>query len=80
MKSQYAKSKNRSVSVAVVEAIAAADDRSPMEVEPLYNTVDPEALNALFDGKARSGGTVEFVHCGYEVTVESSGNIMVSER
>ncbi|WP_081443508.1 HalOD1 output domain-containing protein [Haloterrigena turkmenica] len=83
METQPDESTNQPVSVAVVEAIAAATDRSPLEVEPLYDTIDPEALNELFNNvgsQSRARGRITFVHCGYEVTVEDTGDVTVDER
>ncbi|ADB63027.1 hypothetical protein Htur_4206 (plasmid) [Haloterrigena turkmenica DSM 5511] len=84
------KAENPRLSVKVVEAIAAYADQSPVVVSedgtdgiaPLYQTIDPDALDALFQNTAGEEpiGTVEFVHCGYKVTVESTGEITVTER
>ncbi|NUB93822.1 hypothetical protein HT576_22880 [Haloterrigena sp. SYSU A121-1] len=82
MTTQSVESTNQSVSVAVVEAIAAATDQSPLEVEPLYHTIDPEALNMLFHNvgsQSQARGRITFVHCGYEVTVEATGDVTVTE-
>ncbi len=47
----------------------------------LYDTVDPDALDALFrprhDGRVRSGGTLSFVIDDHYVTVDSSGEIVI---
>lgn len=81
--------KSRSLSVAVVRSIAAATDRDPTalleddDFVPLYETIDPESLDTLFQPDADGGpsrGRVEFVHCGYEVAVESTGRVTVTER
>ncbi|OVE82893.1 HalOD1 output domain-containing protein [Natronolimnobius baerhuensis] len=81
---------NTRLSVRVVQAIAAHADQSPVamsadgtaEIAPLYETIDPDALDALFQTAASEEpiGTVEFVHDGYTVTVESTGGITVTDR
>jgi len=52
-------------------------------IDPLYNTVDPDALDAIFrdlpDGPKRVGGRVEFTHEGYDVTVRADGGVSVDE-
>lgn len=66
---------------AVVEAVAIASDREPTAVEPLYESVDPDALDALVgsngtdseDGEA----SVSFEHAGHVVTVHSDGSVVV---
>ena len=37
------------VSREVVESVAAARDTDPLDLPPLYEVVDPDALNRLFD-------------------------------
>ncbi|WP_410764533.1 HalOD1 output domain-containing protein [Haloferax sp. DFSO60] len=64
------------ISEAVVEALAAKRDADPLSVTPLYNAIDPEALDMLFaptlDSSVRPGGTVRFqlTDCEVKVTVE----------
>ena len=58
----------------VVAAMADALNCERMEVPPLHDTVDPEALDDLFgpryDGTPRAGGRVEFTHLDCDVVVE----------
>lgn len=67
---------SRSLSRAVLDAVAANEGREVTNLEePLYEAIDPEALDELF----RSGsGRVIFEYAGYEVTVESSGDVTVT--
>lgn len=68
-------------STAVVETVAIAADREPMALEPLYDTIDPDALDTL----VRSGGTnsangmasVTFALEGHEATVQPDGTVVV---
>lgn len=71
-------------SQAVVEAVAAAEgissvDLQPPEYDALHAAVDPTALDDLFatryDGTPRRGGTVTFEYCGYRVTVDARGEV-----
>lgn len=66
-------------SEAVVDAIAAATGREPLQIEPLQNHVDTDALNALVTPQSDDGDTVQ-VSFSYEelgVLVDSSGTIPV---
>ncbi|MHB9285932.1 HalOD1 output domain-containing protein [Halobacteriales archaeon Cl-PHB] len=49
-------------------------------LDPLYETVDLEALDRLFrpgvDGETTEG-TVTFVHAGYDITVSAAGDVTV---
>ncbi len=64
---------------AVVEAIATLEDVSPLELDPLYNYVDPDALNLLFTDReeAPTGPTVEFVVEGWLVQADAAGTVSV---
>lgn len=64
---------------AVVDAVAAAARRDPLEFASLYEFVDPDALNSLVrsSGLSDSGTTVSFVFEGYKVTLHSDGELLV---
>lgn len=71
----------RSPSEAVIEAIAIQSDTDDLTVvaddlEPLYDAIDPTALDALFGPSAtsdRSPGSVTFDYAGRRITVDTSG-------
>jgi hypothetical protein len=65
------------VSEQVVEQVARATGTDPLELPPLYDSIDPDALDSL----ARGPGDVEvsFEYAGQEVCVESGGAIRVGE-
>jgi len=68
----------KSPSEAVVEALADAKGVDPLELEPLYEVIDPDALDALFDPRGdgdRRAGRVEFRTSGYRVEVTSTGRV-----
>nr|WP_161605563.1 HalOD1 output domain-containing protein [Natronorubrum sulfidifaciens] len=58
-------------SMAVVSLVAAVTDTDPLELEPLYNAVDPEALDSLC-AAGNSVSTLSFEYAGYTVVVEQS--------
>lgn len=64
---------------AVVQTVAVAADRDPAALEPLYDAVDPDALNALVrgDGKLTDSVTVTFVYADRQVTVHGTGEVVV---
>ncbi|WP_458188208.1 HalOD1 output domain-containing protein [Haladaptatus sp. NG-WS-4] len=58
-------------------------DEDAGALEPLYDWINPDALDALFrtTGKRTPGtGTVTFAYCGYEVTVEKTATVSVTVR
>lgn len=63
-------------STTVLEAIAEVKGVDIVELSPpLYETVDPEALDKLFQG---GHGEVHFEYLDYEVTVDHDDNVEVS--
>ena len=70
------------LSQAVVETVARAEGADALDLEvPLYDAIDPDALDALFQsGHASVDGYVEFVYYGYEVTVTADGNVSIDDR
>ena len=68
-------------SMAVIETVAIALDREPTTIEPLYESIDPDALDALLrsngSSAAANGVTVSFVVADRQVTVHSRGDVVV---
>ena len=66
---------------AVIETIAAALDRETTALEPLYEPVDPDALNALLRSNGSSTTpddlTVRFTVADRQITVHDSGDVVV---
>ncbi|WP_083898767.1 HalOD1 output domain-containing protein [Natronococcus jeotgali] len=64
--------------VAVVSAVADAAGTDPLELPPLGNAINPEALNDLV-GAERSPGleSISFEYAGYDVVVSGAGDIEV---
>lgn len=69
-------------SAAVVEMVAIAADSETTSLEPLYDAVDPEALDGVIrrNGKREParGPTVSFTYAGYDVTVGRAGEVTVT--
>lgn len=71
-------------STAVIDAVADAADVDPADLgTPLYDVIDPDALDNLFsdrhNGMPRANGHVSFSLLGYDVTVYSGGQVVVRE-
>ena len=76
---QTVEADTRSVSRAVIDAVAAVEGTPPTELTPpLYDVVDPEALDNVFAGKA-SLGKVVFNYNSYEISVEADGYVAVKD-
>lgn len=66
-----------SVSERVTYRIAEAEDRSVTELDPLYNSIDPEALDALVDSLSAPDASITFTHEDYTITVDVCGTISI---
>jgi hypothetical protein len=62
----------------VVTAVAAVADERVVDLPPLYEWVDPEALDALFPDETT--GPVSFSYYGYLVVVTADGTVQVYEE
>ena len=67
-----------SLSETVVTTVAEREGVEPTELTPLYEVVDPDALDGLFaplGGSPSTEGEVTFPYQGYEVTAYSTGRV-----
>lgn len=64
---------------AVIQVLSKVSMDEPVEFEPLYHSIDPEALDQLITTQANQKGdrVVEFTHLDCRITVKSYGIIEV---
>ncbi|WP_433631985.1 HalOD1 output domain-containing protein [Halomicrococcus sp. NG-SE-24] len=80
---QWRKGTGRSPSTAVVQTVAAEIGVPPQELRPLYQTINPDALDSLFSSKDQSNLrsneniVVSFEFEGCDVTVSGDGCIAI---
>ena len=73
----------KEISSHIVEAVARAKETDSKTLPPLYDAVDPDALDALFTHatttvtRHESAPTVQFSYAGLTVVVRSATNIEV---
>ncbi|WP_435154390.1 HalOD1 output domain-containing protein [Haladaptatus sp. DFWS20] len=69
------------VAETVVEAITEVSDDTVAEIEPLYESISPDALEDLFDRQSDDSvpARVEFRHEGYEVIIERDGRVAICD-
>lgn len=63
---------------AVIYLVSVATGKDPDTMDPLYETVDSDALESLFRPREGETGQVEFRYCGCEVTAMSDGEVLVT--
>lgn len=69
----------------IIDLISDLEGVDPVELSPpLYSVIDPKALDTLF--RSASGDTphpsghIQFEYCGYEIRVQSDGEITILNR
>lgn len=55
-----------SMTIGIVEKISEIKDQDPLDLPPLYNSVDPDALDQL-----ANSNKVQFEYIGHEITIEN---------
>jgi hypothetical protein len=79
----YVRERDESPSASVIEAVSEATGTEPDRMQVLYEVIDPDALDALFepdaDGKREPpSGHVSFRFAGCSVTVYANRRTVVS--
>ncbi len=66
--------------MAVVATLAEVMDADPAELDPLYSTIDPEALDTLVRVRNRTSGDthVTFTHEDHTIAVYSYGVVAIA--
>lgn len=64
------------VTYRVVQSVAEYDDTDPLDLPPLYHTIDPDVLEANI--QSTNEGEIHFQYAGYSVTVYDDGIVDVS--
>lgn len=68
-------------SICVVEAVAEVIETDPTDLRPLYEVIDPDALDKIFESPHQfQGGRIMFRFEGCNVTVDADRGIAVSSR
>lgn len=68
---------NEPISTGVVMAVAAVTGRSTESFEPLFETIDTDALDSLVGPAGSTQVSVTFTYAGTTVTVDSKRHVVV---
>lgn len=72
--------RNRSLSETVIQAVAAVRGVDPVDLEPLYATIDPDLIDGLAADATRttpSPAELRFTWAGCTVTASAGGGVVV---
>ncbi|GAB7018662.1 HalOD1 output domain-containing protein [Halostagnicola bangensis] len=79
---ESASTPSQPVSQRVVQAVAEKKGIDPLELDPIFNAVDPESLDTLFEptksGRPRAVGSVTFSYAECMVTIDADGSIDIA--
>lgn len=77
--SNTSRSIETAVSTKLVQRVAAVTDQTVTELPPLYETIDPEALDAVIDSAAtdESSLEVQFTYSGCQISVSGAGAVRI---
>ena len=68
-----------SVSYAIIDSLATIKETEVTELDPLFNSVDLEAVDRLFEGNTNDDLIIEQMIDGYVVTIRGDGELTISE-
>ncbi|WP_339104126.1 HalOD1 output domain-containing protein [Haloterrigena salinisoli] len=77
----YVFSSEKAPTLAVIEAVASASEADPTSLPPLYDAIDPDALDATFESTASQPGEtrrVSFSYGGFDVAVGDGPGVTVT--
>lgn len=70
----------RSPSENVIQAVSRHTDTGPLELPPLYQAVDPDALNDLVANSTDALDAIQFTYAGHSVTVQGDGTVTIGDH
>lgn len=78
---EYERGTDETASEAVVTALSSAMEVPRTELDPIYDAIDPDALDSLFrsngDAPPQFDGQVGFYYDDHRVRVDSDGTVLV---
>jgi hypothetical protein len=69
---------DQSLSMTVIDAVSDVSGTDPTDLPPLYDSINPEALDNLFTSERV--GSVSFEFAGMPVSVHATGEVLVHSR
>ena len=78
----FGQERERTPTVAIIEAVAAAEGVAPTELEPLYDEIDTDAVNRLLASDRNSSSSnicIQLSVSGWQVFVRNDGAIRVCD-
>ncbi len=67
-------------STEIIRKIAAVTGEEPTELPPIYDTIDPEALDKIVNSVASEDFEIEFVYGDYRVMIDETGVVTIDNK
>ena len=65
----------------IVNTVAEAEDKDPTALPPLYESIDPDAINRLIESQSADSEmtcVVRFEYSDHEITVDETGAVTLT--
>ena len=79
VETRFSGNRGRSPSYAIIEAVAAADGIAPIELDSIYNDIDPEALDTLLEDQNNESVCIRITINGWNVFLRADGALRVCD-
>lgn len=76
----WERTQSEDVATAVVEAVATEKGQDELDLEPLGDVVDPDALGQVFAGRDGVTGHIAFEYEGCLIQLDSDGRVTAIEQ
>jgi hypothetical protein len=63
------------ISQTIVQHVASESETDAIELQPLYEVIDPDALDAIVNSYSSSDSSMTFTYNDYTVTVDADGAV-----
>lgn len=67
-------------SLAIITVVSTITGKDPVDLDPIHESIDPDALDALFTAEFSSVNRLTFQYCGYEITVGTDDVVEVVSK
>lgn len=78
--SGWQRTRAEDVATAIVEAVATEKGEDELDLAPLGDVVDPDAVGQVFAGRSSVGGRISFEYENCLVQVDSEGRVTAIEQ
>lgn len=64
----------------IVRSVASSVGCAPLDLPPLYETIDPEIVANFVDSVSDDSAALAFPYCGHRVIIQGNGDLIVNHK